>query len=1094
MSTHFARPSRPTIGLLTSIVHRHQPLWVGAADAARERNANLICFIGSELPASNQINVPYLYTFDFQGSLLYDLANADCLDGLITWAGSGVGIGVRLSETEMAQFIESYRALPVVNYEGVIASIPNVVTDTYQGMCELITHLIKTHGCRHIALIRGPAGHMESEDRHRAYLDTLTHYGLPIDPRIICPPAGWGIAFGARMVGLLLDERGLQPGCDFDAIAATEIDYAMGTMQVLQARGIRVPDQVAIVGFNDRTDARSLDPPITVMRKPFYASGRRAVEAVLDLIEGNPVPSRIAMPCELVIRCACGCHGEQNAGIDLAQDWAGPYDSLNQIQTKADQIIDRSRNLLEISRQMMNAATVPQLTDILARRLPELGILDSYITLYETPQPFTYLQPAPEWSRLVLAIQEGQRIPLEPEGWRFRSHHLVPNALLPDDCAHALMATPLYFGRRQFGFALFQAGPRDGLIYQALAQEISSALQSVFLLGEYHQTERALRESEARMRTLLEYMPVAFWAKGTDGKYIMQNSAMRQLVGDQVGLTLEEIEIDEALRAKWKAEDEHVFNGEIVHSEHTLWKEDQERAFQQIIAPVQVDGKTTAIIGIMFDVTELHQAKEAADEARQTAEQARLEAESANQAKSRFLANMSHELRTPLNAILGFADLIARDKGLIDRHRQNLEIIGRSGEHLLALINQVLELSKIEAGKIDVQPERFDLHEMILGLGEMFSLRAEQKGLSVVFDLESGTPQYIYADAGKLRQVLINLLSNATKFTDRGGITLRVKHGARTPEMETTQEIRLVFEVEDTGIGIAPAELERIFDAFVQAESGWQAGQGTGLGLTISREYVRLMGGTLTAHSQVDVGSTFHFNLPVQVVTEPQTIRMSSAQRAIDLAPGQQAPDGGPYRLLVADDEANRQLLVQLLEPLGFDVQEACDGQEAVSIWRVWQPHLIWMDASMPVLDGPSAARQIKSDQQGADAVIVLVTASAFEEEKQRMLEMGGDDVIRKPFREAQILDALTRHLGVRFIYKDDNTAESAKLDPDRLLDVPGEWRSAMHQALVIGDIAQMSELIEQLPGPQALLAELRTRIEQFEHESILEWIEGAQG
>ena len=250
------------------------------------------------------------------------------------------------------------------------------------------------------------------------------------------------------------------------------------------------------------------------------------------------------------------------------------------------------------------------------------------------------------------------------------------------------------------------------------------------------------------------------------------------------------------------------------------------------------------------------------------------------------------------------------------------------------------------------------------------------------------------------------------------------------------------------------------------------------------------MGGELTVQSQVGEGTTFCFDLPVEVIDEAWSDAVS--RRLVGLAAGQRAPEGGPYRLLVADDDrANRRLLIELLDPMGFALQEARDGREAVSIWRTWKPHLIWMDANMPVLDGLSAARQIKSEQGDMQVVIVLITASAFEEERQRVLELGGDDFIRKPFRETQIYDALTRHLGVRFVYENGAAEKPQPLDPLWLRDLPAEWVSAMHQALIIGDVAKMGELVEQLPGPQQLLDELRKRVNRFEHEAILEWVEG---
>jgi signal transduction histidine kinase/FixJ family two-component response regulator len=480
--------------------------------------------------------------------------------------------------------------------------------------------------------------------------------------------------------------------------------------------------------------------------------------------------------------------------------------------------------------------------------------------------------------------------------------------------------------------------------------------------------------------------------------------------------------------------------------------------------------------------------------------EARAAAEAANQAKSQFLANISHELRTPLHAILGFAELMVHDKGLTDRQRVNSEIIERSGEHLLALINDVLDLAKIEAGKVELQPTVFDLHHMILGLSEMFGLRARQKGLTVAFDLAPGVPQFVCADEGKLRQVLINLLGNAAKFTERGNITLRVKSRqlesgrGNVDQADPVSLSTLCFEIQDTGVGISSDELEGLFDAFVQTESGRRSGQGTGLGLPISREYVRLMGGELVAQSHIGQGSTFRFDLPTRVIDEEQTHLVQPARRVVGLAREQASPDGGPYRLLVVDhDEAHRRLLVELLTPLGFAVQEARSGREAVDIWRAWRPHLIWMDANMPVLDGLDATQEIKRNRESWKTIVVLVTASAFDLEQQLILTKGGDDIICKPFRETQILETLSRHLGVRYVYEDDRTQEPGQLDPALLHNVSQEWRSAMRRAMVIGDVAKMSALIDQLPGPQSLLDELRNRVYRFEYGAILSWIQGEQ-
>lgn len=404
---------------------------------------------------------------------------------------------------------------------------------------------------------------------------------------------------------------------------------------------------------------------------------------------------------------------------------------------------------------------------------------------------------------------------------------------------------------------------------------------------------------------------------------------------------------------------------------------------------------------------------------REAAVRQREAAEAASRSKSMFLANMSHELRTPLNAILGFTQLMLRDRSLSADQRENLQVIGRSGEHLLALINDVLEMSKIEAGRVELREERFDLVRLLEDLDEMFQVRAAEKGLQLLVEPGPEVPRFVRADKGKLRQVLINLIGNAVKFTGEGGVTLRVglrgtAEGGGLP--------RLLWEIEDTGPGMAPEEVSAIFEAFVQASSGRQAQEGTGLGLAISRQFVTLMGGELTVRSQLGHGSVFGFSLPVEVVDMVDEVA-APVDRVVGLAPGQQE-----YRILVVEDKwYNRHLLVKLLTSLGFGVREAANGEEGVAVWHAWQPHLIFMDMRMPVMDGYEATRTIKGSAGGAETVVVALTASAFEEERSRVADAGCDDFIRKPFRNEQLFAALERHLGVRFVREERGPEDSGQ-------------------------------------------------------------------
>lgn len=385
-------------------------------------------------------------------------------------------------------------------------------------------------------------------------------------------------------------------------------------------------------------------------------------------------------------------------------------------------------------------------------------------------------------------------------------------------------------------------------------------------------------------------------------------------------------------------------------------------------------------------------------------------AEAANRAKSRFVANMSHEFRTPLNAILGFSELMQAD-GQTPQHQQEyLETIQQAGEHLLAMINDVLSLSKIESGKLSLSETCFDLRSLLDTLKQIFRLKAEARGLSLSVQVGKAVPQHIHADEGKLRQVLVNLLDNAIKFTPQGQVFLSVTvlAGPEGKQPTAPAPLRLRFMVKDTGVGIAPEELTTLFQAFTQTEAGRQSLQGTGLGLSISQAYVQLMGGTLEVESHLQQGSVFGFTLPVQT-TIPDTEQSSAlVQRQMRLSPGQ--PE---YRLLIADDNLpNRHFLEAILQQAGFQVKAVANGQEAVQTWETWRPHLIWMDVRMPILDGVAATRQIKA--RSPETVVIALTASAFEEERTYIQSSGCDDTVLKPYRPEMIFRKLKEHLGVQ--------------------------------------------------------------------------------
>jgi signal transduction histidine kinase/CheY-like chemotaxis protein len=491
------------------------------------------------------------------------------------------------------------------------------------------------------------------------------------------------------------------------------------------------------------------------------------------------------------------------------------------------------------------------------------------------------------------------------------------------------------------------------------------------------------------------------------------------------------------------------------------------------------------LVGVNWLSQQLFLSRQQLEESSQQLKIKAQEAEAANRAKSLFLANMSHELRTPLNAILGFSQLMARDTNISPDHQESLDIINRSGEHLLTLINDVLEMSKIEAGKITLNNEPFDLYQLLQTIQEMFQAKAEAKGLWFKFILASNLPQYIVSDSRKVRQLLINLLSNAIKFTQTGGVTLQASLGESTGLADN--QAQLCFAISDTGKGIAETELDKLFDPFMQTASGIQSEGGTGLGLAISRQFVELMGGTIQVTSIVEQGSTFDFTIQVNLANASQVEILSPTESIKRLALGQ--PN---YRLAVVDDrETNRLALVKLLQSVGFEPRTASNGLEAIALWQEWQPDLIWMDMRMPVMDGYEATRQIKQQPNGHKTVIIALTASAFEEQRAKIIEAGCDDFVPKPFLERIIFDKLTQYLGVKFICAAETsniTSQSpiALTNKDLSL-LPLKLVRELHQAAIAVDAELIEKLITQIPISQQYIAQaISQMLNKYDFDAII--------
>ena len=493
-------------------------------------------------------------------------------------------------------------------------------------------------------------------------------------------------------------------------------------------------------------------------------------------------------------------------------------------------------------------------------------------------------------------------------------------------------------------------------------------------------------------------------------------------------------------------------------------------------------GQARLMTGTLIDITKLKRAEAELAEAK-------ARAEAANRAKSAFLANMSHELRTPLNAVLGFSRLLKHDPDVTPRQQETLDIIARSGEHLLILINNVLDMAKIESGRVVLEESEVDLPRLLSEIQSLMGVGAVEKGLRFALEHDPDLPRFVAVDAGKLRQVLLNLVGNGIKYTHSGGVKLQARL-TRQAEAETA---RVRFEVADSGPGISPEDCQRIFFPFVQLGRQAPAEAGTGLGLAICKQYVELMGGQIGVTSQPAKGSVFYFTIPVSVLPSVAEPEAPERGRILGLSGGQPA-----CRLLIVEDQPeNRLLLRRLLDPLGFALREAVNGQEAVAQFEQWHPDLIWMDIRMPVMDGLEAVRRIRATPAGTATKIIALTAHALDEESQPILAAGCDDLVRKPFREQEIFDALTRHLHLKFIYEEATRKQSTPappgpaLRPEQLDALPAELRRDLRQAVIELNTARTQALIGQVTERDALLGRaLNTLATQFDYDGLWKLLE----
>ncbi len=1652
------------------------------------------------------------HNFETQANILFDLVSPMRMQGLIIWSGS---LNAYLSQEEMTAFCQRYAPLPLVSVETVIPGIPSLLTDDYQGMRQIMTHLIEAHGYRRIAFIRGPITHLGAQERYRAYTDTLTAYGLPLDPALITPPADF-IA-GAEMTRFLLDDRQV----DFEAIVGAADIQANEALSILQSRGWQIPQNAAVAGFDNILASRVSTPPLTTIQPSFYQLGYRAIELVLAQLAGQPVAPVEYQPVQMIVRQSCGCNASSTLRLnsrpvtpaiesldtllslqrqqilaDMGQmQTVEPLAELaSQIHPWVEQLLDsfigeitgqasniflptlekvlqqtaaaegrltiwqqtvsvlrhylqphlkgqtlaqaetlwqqaqitigdiaertalyrafqtekQTQTLHQMNDILLSIVELNTLTEILTQHLPRLGFPGWYLSLYEEGPISSKI------ARLIVAYHHGP-IEVELGGQTFPAEQLIPPQLLGKENLYSLVVEPLYFRETQLGFIVLEAGPRDGLVYEALRGQLSNTLYGNWLLQKHQQTEEALRqqaieqeihrrehrrqimlervvqvgkavtqaadlrtcllnihnnaqelgfdrvgvflydastqivqgtfgtdltgqliqeehltilmepdnpqyklltdphgyilsddyandyqisadnprmagvkqnanvamwagnrpvglisvdnlltqrpfkteqiealqlfagyaglaienarlleqvrrteqtyyaifensmegifqvspegsllsanpalarilgytspeemiatvvnlfteicvepnrrhemlqllqtqgqlhlfEFEARRRdgqliwlaqntrvvynhpnakryyegtliditerkqaeialnrehgllqALMNHLPDQIYVKDTDSRFLRINPAQARFFGaatvaevigktdfdfqapqlaelfyteeqhlvasgepiidrfefnptadghprwlsatkvplkDNTGKVIGLVGISHNITEQKKVEEElrqyrddleelvKARTAELQQANTQLQREITER--QQIEAdlaeernmlrtvidavpdfiyvkdsvgrfvlanigvtrgvglgtPEELVGKgdfdisppelaaqyfadeeavmksgqalvdreemnidpqgrirwfsSTKVplrdsqgviigtVGTSRDITERKLMEETLRQAKALAEERSLAAETANRAKSTFLANMSHELRTPLNGILGYTQILQRDRTLSPRQAEAIDIIRRSGEHLLAMINDVLDISKIEADKLALITVEFHLLDFLRPIVEMMRTRAEQKGLTFSYQPQPPLPAGICTDEVRLRQVLLNLLSNAIKFTAQGRIIFRVEmlstpkpglseiHPEKEGRVKTApllithhplprtvsqtaaaplSNVVLRFTIEDTGIGIPPEQQIEIFLPFHQVGDKRIQAAGTGLGLAISQKLVQMMGGRgLQVNSVLGQGSAFWFEITLPEVsgfieTQPQEQPQIIGYYAHPKATKKQ------FTILLADDRLeNRRLLQDILNPLGFTLVEAGTGQGALTLVASNQPDLILMDLIMPDMNGLEAAQQIRRQPAFKNTKIIAISASATLDARQECLAAGCDDFIAKPFAIEALLAKIAQYLPLDWIFESTPNKQTQSVSTlDSLKGLTGLPRSelmALLELTRLGDLYSLQTQLEQLKTEFPPFVAAATHLEQLARQFKLTEIE----
>ncbi len=937
------------IGLLISRLDRgfHRTAWLSVAETARRHGVDAICFDGGVLAPDDELAR--------KSNALYDLISAETMDGLLVWSSC---LDWSVQPGAMQAFCERFRPLPLVSIGRALAGFPSVLVDNYQGMREAVCHLIEVHGYRRIAFLRGPVGNAEEVLRYRAYVDALDEHGIPLDPLLISTHTSWERSDGTAMVQLLVDERGLRPGRDFQALVSVGDDMACGAMEALIARGVRIPDDVAIVGFNDDQEGQSIVPSLTTVRQPVARIGACATETLLALLRGEPVAEQTVLPLTTVIRQSCGClspavlqavavpvpalppHADlkmeraqaQGASSEsLDRNWVAQVNAAFWRNVQTDACADVRRTGRGAFITALNEAlhhTVAVGADVLAWQGALAALRRQVLEQTLTMDQLRCAEDLFQQAQVLIAETAVQ-------AERYRSYQVEWDAHQLSQASQSLATAA---DLRSAVTMMAQELPRAGVksCYLSLYADPNAPDGWARLVLAYNQAGRiSLPEGGIRFPALALIPPDLWPAHGMPPLLALPLYFRERALG--FGL----FELKESALAGSETLRQQISSA----LEGALLREDLARAWRQ--------------------------------------------AEDANQLKSRFLAMVSHELRTPLSLIVGTIEMLQREGAGAraehsDTYRRDLARIHTSAQHLSRLIGDVLDLASSQVGELRLACQPLRLDTLISEVAVLGECMATEKGLVWACEAPADLPR-VWGDRRRLQQVILNLISNAVKFTNQGFITLWVERGRN----------QVMVAVSDTGIGIPLAEQEFIFDEFRQTERSAQRGYGgMGLGLAISKRLIELHGGQIGVISSGSdgTGSTFFFTLPI-LQQDEGVLSPAKSRAGVVLVLTEQAASGARVR--------------QHLVRRGYEVEVLVVDPASDWLAQVLMapPGAIVLDAEPAAEQGWQLMQALKQSSTTCDIPVIFYSLSA-ERDAGSLLMV---DYLGKPVTEEALTQALAR-------------------------------------------------------------------------------------